>query len=214
MALRKWHRREMFALCCVAAVGVLGPAPARALESDAAKAHVGATIEQIFALIQANKPRAETAKRLREIFEESTALPQLARFCTGHYWKDMSPDERDRFTESFSEYLAYVYAGYFREFHGDIADLRAAVAVTGAKDVGAKGILVKSEVRPVQQAAISIDWLISDRSGKIAISDLLVEGISLAITQREIIIGMFESRGGDAARLISDLNDVSLRSGS
>ena len=120
-------------------------------------------------------------------------------------WAGMSDDERAHFTETFSSYVAFVYAGHFRKFDGDIEVLRAAVSIKGVEDVGAKGVLVHSEIRPTRRVAISVDWLISDLSGEIAISDLIVEGISLAVTQREIIGGMFAARDGDVNKLIADL---------
>jgi phospholipid transport system substrate-binding protein len=210
--MHKLCRRAMI-LSLVAAIGWSGALPARALGLEAARAHVDATIEQVLQLIRASKPRAETAKALRTIFEERTALPQLARFTAGRYWPRMSSGERARFTETFSNYVAFVYAGHFREFKGDIADLRAVVSIKRVEDVGAKGVLVQSEIRPARQLGISVDWLVSDRSGRIAISDLIVEGISLAITQREIIGAMLEARGGDVGKLIADLEQQQAKTG-
>jgi len=200
-------------LSLVAAIGWSGALPARALELEAARAHVDATIEQVLQLIRASKPRAETAKALRAIFEERTAMPQLARFSAGRHWRQMSSSERAQFTETFSNYVAFVYAGHFREFKGDIADLRTVVSIKRVEDIGAKGILVRSEIRPTQQLRISVDYLVSDRSGKIAISDLIVEGISLAITQREIISAMLEARGGDVGKMITDLEEQQAKAG-
>lgn len=199
-------RRRAMILGLAAGLGWLGAWPAQGLGIEAARAHVDATIEEILQLITASRPRAETAKALREIFEQRTALAQLARFATGRHWQNMSSDERARFTESFSNYVAYVYAGYFREFKGDIADLRAVVTIQGIEDVGAKGVLVRTEIRPIRRLGIRVDWLVSDRSGRVAISDLRVEGISLAITQREIISAMLEANHGDVDKLIADMN--------
>lgn len=191
--------------CLLAGIGWLGAWPAHALDTEAAKAHVAATIEQIIQLVTENRSRAETAKILRNIFEERTALAQLARFTAGHNWSQMSSAERARFTESVSSYVAFVYAVYFREIEGDIADIRAVVTIQDAEDAGPKGVLVHTEICPIDQLGISIDWLVSDRSGRIAISDLAVEGISLAITQREIIRAMFEARDGDVDEMIADM---------
>jgi phospholipid transport system substrate-binding protein len=202
--IRKFCRRAMV-LYLLAAIGWVGAWPAHALEVDAARIHVEATIEQILQLIRANQPRAETAKVLRKIFEERTALTQLAKFSSGRHWGQMSAQERARFTETFSNYVAFVYAGYFSKFEGDIEDLRAVVNILGAEDVGQKGVLVHTEIRPVHQLGISIDWLVSDRSGKIAISDLRVEGISLAVTQREIISAMLDAKQGDVNGMIADV---------
>lgn len=178
---------------------------ARALEVGSARALVDATIDDILQLVMANSPRAETAVALRGIIERRTALPELARFAAGASWRGMSESQRARYTEAFSRHVAFVYAGHFRRFEGDAADLRAAVHFVRADDVGAKGILVRSEVRPGGATAISVDWLVSDRSGRVAISDLIVEGVSLAVTQRELVAAMLEARQGDVDRLIADL---------
>lgn len=202
--MNKICRRTMV-LSIVTTIGWTLPGPALALDIETARMHVDATIEQIFQLVRASKSRAETAMDLRMIFEQRTALPQLARFTAGRHWRQMSIDEQAQFTETFSNYVAFVYAGHFREFKGEIADLRSLVSIKGAEDLGDKGVLVRSEIRPGRQVAVSVDWLISDRSGKIAISDLIVEGISLAITQREIIGAMIEARRGNIREMIADL---------
>lgn len=197
--------RRTLGLSLLAASGLPLVRPALALQADAALSHVDGTIDEILALIVENRPRDEIAVQLRRILEQRTALPQLARFTAGHFWRAMSDTQRARFTEAFSRYVAFIYAGHFRRFEGPVEDLRASIHILRAEDAGAKGILVRSEIRPNGQPPISVDWLVSDRSGRVAVSDLIVEGISLAITQREIIGAMLEARHGDIDLLIRDL---------
>lgn len=200
----KYSRRTL-SLWLLAALGLPMFGPAFALETDAARSHVDGTIDDILTLVVDNRSREENAVELRRILEHRTALPQLARFTAGTSWRAMSDAQRARFTEVFSRYVAFVYAGHFRRFEGSVADLRAAIHVLRADDVGEKGVLVRSEIRPTGQAVISVDWLVSDQSGRIAVSDVVIEGISMAITQREIIGAMLEARHGDVDRLIDDL---------
>ena len=49
----------------------------------------------------------------------------------------------------------------------------------------------------------------SDRGGRVEIIDMVVEGISMATTQREEIAAMFEKRGSNIEALISDLDSAS-----
>lgn len=189
-------------LCIIVVSGCFSALPARALESDAARAHVDRTLNEILKLVVASRPRAETSAALRGIIEDSTAFPQLARYTAGGYWKEMSRAQRDRFTDTLLHYVAHFYAGHFRAFDGKVEDLRGAVHFLRVEDVGDKGVLVRSEVRPV---GLSIDWLVSDRSGKVAISDIVVGGISMAVTHRELVRGMLLVRRGDVDRLIRDL---------
>lgn len=192
-------------LCLLVILGCLSTQPADALEADVAQAHVDATLDEILRLVVASRPRDETAAALRRIIEERTAFPQLARFTAGGYWQEMSDEQRQRFTDTLLRYVAHSYAGYFRAFDGKVEDLRGAVHFLGADDVGEKGVLVRSEIRPIGQVGLSIDWLVSDRSSKVAISDLVVGGISMAVTHRELVRAMLLTRRGDVDRLIADL---------
>ena len=197
--------RRAFVAGGAAAVLAAQPSVVLALGADAARRHVEETIHAILELIVANKPRAETARRLLRVIRERSALPQLARFVAGSYWTTMDRGQRHRFTEALGEYVAHVYAGYFRRYDGTLETLQSHVVVTGASDAGAKGIVVTSEIRPIKEAAIPIVWLVSDRSGRVAISDLSVAGISMALTQRDILLAMFKARDGDPERMISAL---------
>lgn len=196
---------KVLVLSLIVALGLKLTATAWALDVDAARAHVDATLDEVFQLVVANRPRPETAVALHRIFERRAALPELARFAAGPYWRGMSDDQRVRYTQVFSRYVAFVYAGHFRRFEGDLDDLRSVIHFLRAEDAGAKGILLRSEIRTDGPTGFAVDWLVSDRSGRIAISDMIVEGVSLAITQREVIAAMLETRQGDIDRLIVDL---------
>ncbi|MDT8344808.1 MAG: ABC transporter substrate-binding protein [Thermohalobaculum sp.] len=193
----------------VGGLAVLGaPVAVRAAGLDPALAglHVEATIDAILKLVVANRPRAETAAALDAVLREKTALPQLAQFAAGRHWRAMSAAQRDAYVDAFARYLSRIYAGYFRAFEGDVEDLRRYVHHVGARDAGAKGVMVATEIRPLDQIAISVEWIVSDRSGRVAISDLVVEGVSLAVTQREIVGAMLERHHGDVEAVIADLD--------
>ncbi len=178
---------------------------AQALEPAAARQHVDATISDIVDLIVDSPGPVEAASRLQEIVERRSAVDQVAHFAAGRYWRTMTAEEQARFERTFSRYIASIYAGHFRRFEGDAADLRKYVHTLGVRDATGKGVLVRTEITPLEGVPISIDWLVSDRSGRVAISDLIVEGISMAITQREVVGAMLDARDGDVDRLIIDL---------
>lgn len=179
--------------------------PVHALEKSVARDHVDATIGEIIQLIVDDRPRAETAQRLLDIVEKRASIDAVARFAAGRYWRGMSESQKAAFGRAFSRHVASIYAGYFRRYEGEVADLRRYVHIRGTEDAGPKGILVRTEVVPVKGVPISIDWLVSDRAGRVGVADLIVEGISMAITQREVVGAMLDARGGDIDQLVSDL---------
>jgi phospholipid transport system substrate-binding protein len=52
---------------------------------------------------------------------------------------------------------------------------------------------------------VDVEWLVTDQPGQVLIADIVIEGVSLLVTQREEIGGMLEARRGDVEKLIADL---------
>jgi phospholipid transport system substrate-binding protein len=72
-------------------------------------------------------------------------------------------------------------------------------------DAGRKGMLVKTSIIRAGEAPVAVDWLVTDRPGRIVITDFVIEGISMLITEREEIGSMLEARRGNVELLIGDL---------
>jgi phospholipid transport system substrate-binding protein len=183
----------------------LSAGAAAALDKTAARQHVEATVEDILQLIVDNPDPSEAAARLLEIVERRASVRQVARFAAGRHWPGMSAAEQAVFTDTFSRYLAASYATHFTRFEGTADELRRQVRVRGVEDAGNKGVIVRTEIVPPGGAPIAVDWLVSDRSGRVEVADLIVEGISMAITQREVVGAMLDARGGDVALFVRDL---------
>jgi phospholipid transport system substrate-binding protein len=112
----------------------------------------------------------------------------------------MSPAQQQRFVDAFSNYVANAYAKRFSEYSGD-PDIYIGKVI----DAGKKGYLVESPIRQENGQPIDVEWLVSDRGGKVQVVDIIIEGVSLATTQREEIASMFQRRGQDVDALISGL---------
>lgn len=178
---------------------------AQALDEAAARQHVDATIEDILQLIVDSPEAPAIAARLLQIVERRASVRQVARFAAGRHWTAMSESEQADFTRAFSHYLAATYAENFRRFEGSVDELRRQVRVRGTRDAGTKGVVVRTEILQHGGPPIAVDWLVSDRTGRVEVADLIVEGISMAITQREVVGAMLDARGGDVALFVRDL---------
>ena len=183
-----------------AAMAAAGVAPAFALTTEQATAHVQSTINELMTLLRQPGSAASRAPELRRIMETRGNLPQIARFSAGRVWREMSPEQQQRFVDAFSGYVAATYSRRFNEYAGN-----PDIYVGRAIDAGQKGYLVESPIRQGQSAPIAIEWLVSDRGGKVEINDIIIEGVSMATTQREEIGAKYQRRGQDVEALITDL---------
>ncbi|MEM8791637.1 MAG: ABC transporter substrate-binding protein [Pseudomonadota bacterium] len=195
------ERRSLLAAFLVGiGASAFGSLPAVALEESAAKAHVEKSVSDVLAIVQANGDAKSKADQLRTVMEKRAAMPQIARFAAGRTWRDMSKDQQTRFTKAFSHAISVIYSRRFQNYAGQ------QVEVGGIKDKTKRGVLVSSMVTQPQGSPIAVDWLVTDRPGRVVIADIVIEGVSLLITQRDEVAGMLGSRGGDVDQLIADLN--------
>ena len=171
-----------------------------ALEASTAKAHVEATVAEMLAIVQGSGDAAAKAQSLKGLMTSRAAMPQISRFVAGRAWRDMDSSQQAAFSEAFLHFVSTVYARRFQGYAGET------VTVGSTSDEGRKGILVRSKVSQSSGAPISVDWLVTDRPGRVVIADIVIEGVSLLLTQRDEVAGMLSAKGGDINALISDLS--------
>lgn len=188
-------------LASSAAAMLMGTAPnAWALTEGDARTLVTATIDELVTLLKTAGTAASRAPALRQIMETRANMPLIARFSAGRAWRDMSDAQQQGFTKAFSKFVSVTYSRRFDEFSGD-----PQISVGRAINAGNKGVLIKTPFAQGADQPIEVEWLVSDRGGRVEIVDIVVEGISLAVTQREEIASMLQARNGDIDALISDL---------
>ena len=182
----------------------LAPSLSHALSEDEATAHVQMTIDEIMTLVDSSGDGASKASRLLAIMERRAAMPQIARFAAGIAWRGMNDDQQTRFVAAFGTFISRIYAGRFQEYAGG-GPPGEGFKIGRVIDAGRKGMLVKTSIIRTGAAPVVVEWLVTDRPGRIVITDFVIEGISMLITEREEIGSMLEARGGNVEKLIADL---------
>lgn len=173
-----------------AAIMTAVPMPAAALDADGARSHVQGTIDEVLQLVQQPGAAASKAPSFQAILEKRAAMPQIARFAAGPLWREMSDSQQGEYAKAFARYVATVYAARFQEYSGQ------AVKLGSVSDLGRRGLSVASTVAGSGQSPVAVNWVVTDRPGRTVISDIVIEGVSMLITQREEIAGISKREGG------------------
>lgn len=146
---------------------------------------------------------AQRAARFRELLREDFDVPGIARFVLGRYWNTATEEQRAEFVKLFEGYVAQAYATRLAEYAGET------FKVTGSRP-DPDGAVVSSQIlRPAGQAPIKVDWRLSGRGGVYKISDVSVDGISMAVTQRSEFASVIQHNGGQVEGLIAMLRQRS-----
>ena len=194
--------RRGFISGAAATAAVGGAMPALAITPAAAKSHIKVTVDELRRLLNSAAGGPVGAPSLRKIIARRANLPLIARFCAGRSWRNMSDDQRNRYVDAFSHYISVTYARRFTDFSGP-----PDITIGRTVDAGRKGILVESPIAMPDGKRYMVEWLVSDRSGPVAIIDLVIERVSLAATQRDEIGAMLDKRGGNVDALIQALRE-------
>jgi phospholipid transport system substrate-binding protein len=196
--LTSFDRRQLI-LGSAALLGALLPGrAARGLPSAAAAEQVvSRLVEQVWQLL-AERGDAPDIDRdhLLSVLDQGTDLSLLGRLVLGRYWRDASPGQRSEYLQLFRRYMLQTFIQRLRQYAGtDMSHPGERFQIIASRPVGERDILVQSRVAPPTSQPLRVDWRLRERPGEPVIIDLIVEGISLLVTQRSEFAAVLE-RGG------------------
>ena len=128
---------------------------------------------------------------LRQTFE----LKLIARFTLGRFWRRASAAQQKEYTRLFEDFIVKAYAARFSDYKSE------KFIVGKVRNINDRDNLVQSELTLADGRKIPVNWRV--RSGKsLKIIDVLVEGVSMAITQRDEFSAIINRSGGRLDGLI------------
>lgn len=191
-------RRLFWIALCLLVIGILLPARPAAAAADPAAVITSLGNEALKVLGKDVAPSLRVA-RFRQLFSEDFDVPGIARFVLGRYWRLATPQQQQEFVKVFTDYIALAYSNRLAEYSGET------LRVTGTR-AAPDGQLVSSEIlRTSGQPPARVDWLLTPQNGAYKIDDVIVEGVSMAVTQRSEFASVIQRNGGQVQGLITAL---------
>ncbi|MCX7645739.1 MAG: ABC transporter substrate-binding protein [Rhodobacteraceae bacterium] len=191
-------RRSALVVLTGLGAAALLPGGAAALSDAEARDLVGRVVGEINAIINSGRSEAAMIREFERVFARYADVPVIARSVLGPAARSASAADLRAYTEAFQGYMARKYGKRFREFAG------ARIEVTGAQRVRTYYEVI-STARLRGQAPFEVRWRVSDRSGRDLFFDLIIEGVSMLVTERAEIGAMLDRRRGDLRALTEDL---------
>ena len=134
----------------------------------------------------------------RRILQQSFELKLIARFTLGRFWRRASAAQQKEYTRLFEDFIVKAYATRFSDYKGE------KFIVGKVRNINNRDTLVQSELTLADGRKIPVYWRV--RNGKsLKIIDVLVEGVSMAITQRDEFSAIINRSGGRLDGLITAL---------
>lgn len=155
-------------------------------------------------LADENMSQADRETRFRNLLNEHFDVPAIGRFVLGRHWKVASDEERTEFLGLFEDFIVRSYAVRFAGYSGET------FAVKGSTPGPKSATLVHSKVLRGNAEPIRVDWRVEPRGDKLVITDVIVEGVSMSVTQRSEFASVIQSSGGKIEGLLEALRNKTI----
>jgi len=153
-------------------------------------------------LMETNTKEYKT-KKLSEMALETVDIKGLAYYSLGNYRKELND-------EQLKEYLILFENYFLKSFSSRLTDYsEPKIEVISAKILNPKYTMVESLLLGTdKKPEVKIDWRIYTKNpDKPLIRDLIIEGLSLARTQKEEFSSIIEANNGDITKLFITLKE-------
>jgi phospholipid transport system substrate-binding protein len=185
-------RRSLLTTAIILIAGASAPAlPAEACTDPTAFINnLGSQLQMVAGIPSPEQRRAG----FRQLFHDEFDVPGLGRFVLGRFTRIMTAPQQQEFLTLFESYVIATYSDRLSEYVAGGVVPR----VIGSR-LAPDGVIVSSEfVRgsgPPTAGAIRVDWRLSERDGTYKISDIVIDGLSMAANGRSQLEGVAARNG-------------------
>jgi len=164
---------------------------------------VQSTVNRASEALNNKYSQKEKIEKLKKIADETVDIKGIGYYTLGAHRKSITTDQKKQYETLFKEYFLKSFASRLAEYSNPEIEV---VSKTGLSKnyTMVSSILVATEMRP----EVKIEWRIYTKNPENPlIRDLIIEGLSLARTQKEEFSSIIQSNDGDINALFTTLKE-------
>ena len=164
---------------------------------------VQSTVNRASQALNDKSSKEEKIQRLKDIAKETVDINGIGFYTLGSYRKEISNDQKKEYINLFEQYFLKTFASRLAEYSNPEIQVNSK-EVLNKNYTMVSSILVATEQRP----EVKIEWRIYTKNPESPmIRDLIIEGLSLARTQKEEFSSIIENNEGDINALFETLKE-------
>ena len=153
-------------------------------------------------LVETNSQEFKT-QELSEMALKTVDIKGIGYYTLGNYRKQLSDDQLEKYSFLFEKYFLKSFTSRLTDYSEPKIDVLSA-EILNAKYTIVKSVLLADDKKP----EVKIEWRVYTKNpDKPLIRDLIIEGLSLARTQKEEFASVIESNNGDISKLFITLQE-------
>jgi len=164
---------------------------------------VQSTVNRASTILSKNISKSEKINELKVIAKETVDIEGIGFYTLSNYRKDMNEEELSKYATLFEQYFLKSFSSRLAEY------TNPEISVNSKKVLSENYAIVNSVLKSTKdRPEVNIDWRIYTKNpNNPYIRDLIIEGLSLARTQKEEFASIINSNNGDFKVLFKTLEE-------
>ena len=185
--------------------GIVGGAPKSLAATDGPASFVSDLASRALAPMP-NEDTAVKQERFRQLFRQYFDVEACARAALGLYWLKATALQRQEFVGLYEDYVVIAYSTAFRALGGE------SFKVLGSQPDKGR-VIVTSRIEINDAAPIRVDWQLNPTNYGYKVTDLIVNGISMASAQHSDLVSVIQRNNGHLPALLIALREKNASNG-
>ena len=164
---------------------------------------VQSTVNRASQILSSDISKSEKIEKLKIIATDTVDIKGIGFYTLGKFRKELNDAEKMEYTKLFREYFLKSFSSRLAEYTNPKIDVQSQEKLNDKYTI-VSSVLVATDTRP----EIKIQWRVFTKDpDRPLIRDLIIEGLSLARTQKEEFSSIIQSNDGNIQSLFSSLKE-------
>jgi phospholipid transport system substrate-binding protein len=168
---------------------------------------VQSTVNRAAETLGGNLTKEERIEKLKDIARETVDINGIGSYSLGAHRKNLTEDQANEYKKLFAEYFLKSFSSRLAEYSNPEIEVNSKKVINKNYTI-VSSTLISTESRP----EVKIEWRIYTKyPDNLLIRDLIIEGLSLARTQKEEFSSIINSNDGKIESLLKNLSDFAAK---
>jgi phospholipid transport system substrate-binding protein len=209
---------RLFAMSLIITFGFLLHTPTALADPnvDRAQSFVTDGISKAFEILRSKDlSEDQQVERLHELLRSNFDVRAIGLFSLGPYGRSITPAQRTAYLSALEDFAVNAYVRRLVTFAPTFANGPGnLLKVTGAFGAGKDDVIVTSEIARKSNVPIPIQWRVRERKDKLFVVDVIILGVSQALTYKDVFTSYLQRNNNNIDLLIGALRsrtDLSIK---
>ena len=179
---------------------ISGISKVHSIEADV---FVQSTVNRAAKTLGGNLSKEERVEKLKDIARDTVDISGIGFYSLGAHRKNLTEDQLNEYKKVFAEYFLKSFSSRLAEYSNPEIEVDSKKVINKNYTI-VSSTLVATDSRP----KVKIEWRVYTKNpDNLLIRDLIIEGLSLARTQKEEFSSIINSNDGKIEALLKNLSD-------